>query len=285
MTTIAYRPRGVPELIDAAFQLMRRHYVQLLVLAAMTYLPLFGIFIIVGAPMAMTTNPDDFSGGAFALFFLAMPFLAAWYAVGSAAMLLGASEAYQGRDVVPGQAMSTALKRWWPIIKASLAKLALIYVAFLAVTIAGALLAAALGFLLGPFGFLVILPAFVFPLLVWARFFAVPAVTILEGLGTGESLSRSSTLSEGFRWKILGTLVVAYLIIGAIGMGAWAVTFLIVKNMVFAQIANTLLSLLGFPLVSTIIITIYYDMRIRKEGFDLELLEREIGASSAPQPS
>lgn len=177
-----------------------------------------------------------------------------------------------------------ALARWWPIVKASLAKLVLIYLAFAVVAFGMAILGGVLAASVSPFAVLLVLPAFLFPLLVWARFFAVPAVTVLEGLGTGESLSRSSRLSEGFRWKILGTLIVAYLIIAAIGMGAWGLVFLAFKNMVVAQIANTLLSLLGFPLVSTIIITIYYDMRIRKEGFDLELLEREIGAASAAQP-
>jgi hypothetical protein len=59
--SVAYRPRGVPELIDAAFQLMRRNYVALLVLAAATYLPTFAVVTLISAPAAMSGNPNDMS--------------------------------------------------------------------------------------------------------------------------------------------------------------------------------------------------------------------------------
>ncbi|HJU90962.1 MAG TPA: hypothetical protein VJ672_16375 [Gemmatimonadaceae bacterium] len=277
--SVAYRPRGVPELIDAAFQLTRRHYVPLLVLAAVTYIPTFAVLVLVSAPAAMA---GDASLGTVGLVWvLALPLLLIWYAVGVAAMAIAASEAYQGRGVDPGSALRQALSRWVTIVLACVAK-------WLIIGIAGAVFAIVIGVggaLLGPLAAVLAIPAVALPIMMWTRFFAVPTVTVLENLGASDSLRRSSQLSDGFRWKVLGTYVIAYAIVFAITMAAMVVAMLAVKNMVLAQLASNLLSLLGFPLVGAVGVVLYYDMRIRKEGFDLELMQRELPAASAGQPA
>ena len=277
--SVAYRPRGVPELIDAAFQLTRRNYVPLLVLAAVTYIPTFAVLVLIGAPAAMAG--DDSLGMIGLVWILALPLLLVWYAVGVGAMAIAASEAYQGRAVDPGSALRQALSRWLTIVAACLAKWLLIGVAGLVVGI----IVGVGGAVLGPLAAVLAIPALALPVMMWTRFFAVPTVTVLEGLGTSDSLRRSSQLSQGFRWKVLGTYVVAYAIVFAITMAAMVVAMLVLKNMILAQLASNLLSLLGFPLVGAVGVVLYYDMRIRKEGFDLELMQRELSAESAGQPA
>jgi hypothetical protein len=276
-----HRPRGVPELIDAAFQLMRRNYVPLLVLSALTYIPSFAVVILVSAPAALSgAAPGEISSAMMGTFVIAFPFLMAWYAIGTGAMVAGASEGYQGNTVDPGSAVRTAWRRKWAIILAMLAKAVLLALAAGVATVIVAIGTA----VLGPGGALIAIPAIVLPIAVWVRYFAVPTVTVLEGLGVGASLSRSTHLSAGFRWQIFGTYLVTYAIVTAILLAAMVVTMLLVKNVVLAQIASNLLSLLGFPLVAAIDVVLYYDMRIRKEGYDLELLQRELAAEPVRQP-
>ena len=37
-----------------------------------------------------------------------------------------------------------------------------------------------------------------------------------------------------------------------------------------------------YPLLAVVSTLVYYDLRIRKEGFDLEIMSRELGAAPAP---
>jgi hypothetical protein len=277
--SVTYRPRGVPELIDAAFQLTRRHYVPLLVLAAVTYIPTFAVLLIIGAPAA--TADEDSLGLMGVAWIVATPLLLVWYAVGVAAMAIAASEAYQGRSVDPGSALRQALSRWFTIVMACVAKWVIIGLA----AAVFAIIVGVGGARLGPLAALLAIPAIALPVMFWTRFFAVPTVTVLEGLGATDSLRRSSRLSEGFRWRVLGTYIVAYAIVLAISMAALVVAMMLVKNMLLAQLVSNLLSLLGFPLVGAVSVVLYYDMRIRKEGFDLELMQRELSAPSAGQPA
>jgi hypothetical protein len=195
-------------------------------------------------------------------------------------MIAAASDAYQGTQVDPGTAIKAGFRRFWPIVLASLAKWILI---MLAASVAIILIAIG-SVSIGPFAVLLAIPACAFPFMVWARFFAVPAVTILENLGVGDSLRRSAELSAGFRWRIFGTFVVVYLIMFAIMMTAMMTAMFTIKNLIIAQIASNLFSLLAFPLLSTLIVVLYYDLRIRKEGYDLELMQRELPSVPAGQP-
>ena len=40
-----------------------------------------------------------------------------------------------------------------------------------------------------------------------------------------------------------------------------------------------------YPLLTVVSTMLYYDLRIRKEGFDLEIMSRELGGSATPVPA
>jgi hypothetical protein len=46
---------------------------------------------------------------------------------------------------------------------------------------------------------------------------------------------------------------------------------------VFYTIVNTLSSLITLPLMASVLTVIYFDLRVRNEGFDLQLLARGVG--------
>lgn len=276
--TLAHRPRGVPELIDAAFQLMRRHYVPLLVLAAITYIPSMIFFIVLTLPAVL--SQDEAGVTFFGLALLLMPVMILWYSIGLGALLVAASEAYQGRPVDPSASLRASVKRMWPIIGAQLLKWIVIGVAAGILALVTTIVTAAAG----PLGALVFLPLMALPIIVAVRLFAIPAIPVLEGLGAGASLSRSGQLSRGHGWMIFWTYFVVYAIIVVLVVAATIPGMMIFSNPIIANILSNVLSIFAFPLLGTTGVVLYYDLRIRKEGFDLELMQRQLADAPAGQP-
>jgi hypothetical protein len=115
-----------------------------------------------------------------------------------------------------------------------------------------------------------------------------------------DALSRSANLVQGYWFRVFGTMLLFGLIIavveyavliplqmlggtfikGALGMG-------------LQQIIATALSMVLVPLMMTGLVVLYYDLRVRKEGFDLQVLMGQIApvvgvagaAPMAPTPA
>jgi hypothetical protein len=54
---------------------------------------------------------------------------------------------------------------------------------------------------------------------------------------------------------------------------------------VLSTIINTISSMITLPLYAAVLTIIYYDLRVRKEGFDLSLLARGVGTSAPTGPA
>jgi hypothetical protein len=144
----------------------------------------------------------------------------------------------------------------------------------------GALLAAAFlrGLLVG-LGFLVlIIPGIVF----YAWSFAMPMVVMLEGRRAGEAFSRSNELVRGDTARVLLTLflgfVVLMLLVLAFGAGVGALTDVMGFPARTMNVLGELAMIFAYPIGSVISTLLYYDLRIRKEGFDLEVMAKELAA-------
>lgn len=103
-----------------------------------------------------------------------------------------------------------------------------------------------------------------------AYFAAVPTA-VVEGSGPAESLSRSKKLTDGYRWHIFGLLLVS----GVIGMiigGLAGVLFRgvtgPVQTLLIAVIPNAIAGSLGAVFYGVG----YYQLRVAKEGIDIEQL-------------
>jgi hypothetical protein len=120
---------------------------------------------------------------------------------------------------------------------------------------------------------------FFFPLFyVVARFAVVRQAIVLEDAGTGRALSRSSALSGGLKWHILATLALIVLLLLAVNIGAG---FLIgiIPSRVLVNVLSTTLSVVVGPILGIAETVLYYDLRIRREGFDVEYL---VGRDASP---
>jgi hypothetical protein len=104
---------------------------------------------------------------------------------------------------------------------------------------------------------------------------------MIEGLSRNRAIrQRSRELVRGHRGKVFVIVAAIFLVqvLSQVGLrsmtrffiGAAAVTSI-------APILNGSVDIVISPMSSLAIILLYYDLRIRKEGFDLELLSREIG--------
>jgi hypothetical protein len=117
-------------------------------------------------------------------------------------------------------------------------------------------------------------------LYVVARFFAVASVVVLEDKGPIAAFGRSSELSAGRKGHILKALLLVFLIYFVLSLGVTAVASL-AHSTVVSRVATAAWTIVGWPLVGLTEMVLYYDARIRGEGFDLEHLAASLDASDA----
>jgi hypothetical protein len=174
------------------------------------------------------------------------------------------------------------------------------------VGVGGAVAGSALGRVLGPILIVTTVIAALIAgmaLVAWVlmRFAVSMQIVLLEGLGVFDALSRSGSLTAGNRWRIFVAVVIMVLIVGALGavltMPLAVITMMdalkshVVPTwlQVASSIAGGLNGVITGPLLAITMALIYYDLRIRKEGFDIEAALMAVaaeppiaGAGSAP---
>jgi hypothetical protein len=122
---------------------------------------------------------------------------------------------------------------------------------------------------------------------------AIP-VMLVEGLGGATALGRSFGLVKGYWWATLGRLLVAYILVSvvtfAVSFALLAPAVAIVDDTSFAALAlehaaNFLVSLITTPFIAAVTMLVYFDLRVRKEDFDLALLAERMGGVPAAGPA
>jgi hypothetical protein len=121
-------------------------------------------------------------------------------------------------------------------------------------------------------------------LYVVARFFAVASVVVLEDTGPLSAFGRSSELSEGRKGHILKALLLVFLIYFVLSLGVTAFASL-AHSTVVSRLATAMWTIVGWPLVGLTEMVLYYDARIRGEGFDLEHMAASLDGSGATRPA
>lgn len=120
---------------------------------------------------------------------------------------------------------------------------------------------------------------------------AAPVVLAEDVRGTA-ALRRSWRLVRG-RWRAcFGVLVVGLILTGVITAGLAAVTALVVPGesdsvgrIVADGLAGLVSSAVTTPLTAAFTVVLYFDLRVRKEGFDLELLAERLAAGRPAPPA
>jgi hypothetical protein len=238
MTELGLRPRSATELVDAAFQLYKREPLQFIVALGIIYVP----WMIVSALLGLDSPAELTQLGAAMI--AAFGGILVYTLASGVTTVLGA-DVYFGRQPNIGRAYALVGKRLFPLL----------------VTMLASSLAIGLGFVF------LILPA----LYMIARYFAVVQLVLLEGLGANASLRRTAELSKGHKRHILNTLGLVALVNIAIGIGLNMMTTMI-PSIIVRLVLQTIVSTLVYPMFGITATLLYYDVRIRKEGFDIEYL-------------
>ncbi len=245
MSDLSLRPRSAAELIDAAFRMYRQYFTGFVTLSALVYLPAFILGVIVGR---LTPLIEDMQPGPTMGLFGALILMACWYAIMEAALCIAASDRYLGSEIEPGRALRDALSRAGALVPAKLWTWFVMFWGF----------------------FFFVIPGIYF----FARYFAIPQTILFERIGVGRGLDRSRQLAKGEKWKAIKSLGMVWLIFIAISMGI-GLTLAPdpgTSPSILSQLFSSIVSIIAYPLVPITATLLYYDVRIRREGFDIEFM-------------
>jgi len=238
MQAPAFRARSVPELLDAAFQVMRARYPRLLLAALVICMPAFVLDLFVPAEAGKLTD--------------AVHSLLLAYA--SAAAVVIVSDAYLGQERGLGDVLRAVFSRFGSIWGAGLMKNILVGFGLLLLVVPG-VIAFIVTFAMVPVVML-------------------EGASTSQSFDRSRALARGNkgriffTLALAFTLMLLaylGTLLAVGFLAGlAGGISEFGIT-------VLSQVALTA----AYPFIATVSVLLYYDARIRNEAFDIEMLMEE----------
>lgn len=280
------RPLGVGETLDAGFRLLR-HRFGALVLCSLPWLIPFTILgaIVQGSidpnafDLTTTTTTSDEAGDAAAgqLAGGLIQGIATVFVIGACVRIVSSS--YLGEQVTAGEAMREAVRRA-PALFAT-------YIL--------------IGLIMLPAFVIVIIAPLTFPLLLLDLWIAIklsvvfPAL-VFERIGPPRAIARSWRLTGGHWWRLFGTLVVAglitvvlQLVLGGVAGGVLATSDSVseLTTAIVITAVNLIVLAITYPLIAAIVCVMYFDLRVRNEGFDLQLMAQGLGSGtrfqSAPE--
>jgi len=311
---IPLRPLQFGEILDGSFQTIRRNAASMFG-SALIVQALGAVFIGVITLLTYQLTASLESAGSRAEFNEAMgPFFAMMAGILGVSVLLGfLGSVLQGVLAVPVARSvlnrRTGFRQMWKLAGKRL--LPLLGVAAL-LTLGGMLAAAAvigiavlLFTAMGPGALLIVLPLGLgsFVALVWIglKLMLAPAVIVVEQTGVYDGLLRSWQLTRNNWWRIFGITLVVTLMLGIISQivqipASLAATFIgevvaphpdadtvtstLVLTTVISAIIQALVGSVTFAFQSSVSALIYMDLRMRRDGLDVELMRMlETGAN------
>ncbi len=193
------------------------------------------------------------------------------------------SDSYLGRSPQLRDAIGLGASKIWPLFVVGLGKAIVLGLCVALIGVAGAVIAAGGGKAAGVIiGLLLIVAGMWLVIFVACGYAVTTQVVVLEELGSSfDAFGRSWGLTRGFKRKILVTAVVAGIIFSLpalvfSGLGG----FFRMQNPGLGQTFTVLAAVLPIvmtPLLACVFTLMYYDLRVRREAFDLQLLGRQLG--------
>jgi hypothetical protein len=186
-----------------------------------------------------------------------------------------AARGYRTGAVDVGDAVRTAARRWPALLGATIlaALLPALVFALPGVVVAVGLAADASAVVaIGVAGFLVSLA---FAVITVIRLVLVAPAVVLEQAGPIQSLRRSNELVRGRTGMVLGTMLVVYIIVAIIGsiltlpFQVFGTALGDAVGAVAATAGQIVSSLVTNSLLGVAVVLIYFDRRVRGEGYDL----------------
>jgi hypothetical protein len=286
------RPLGVGDVLDRTFTVYRSKPLVFIGLSAIWYLALVLVFIVLAvavfagalaafARQATTPSPEQIAGAAvgiigFVLVVVIVAILA--FSAQSASLVYAASRRYLATDVTIGESFRAGLSAAGRLFVAGV-------LVFLAIVGAWAVLLIAAALTNQGLAFVIAIPAAIFvTAFLGCSWLVAPVVVVVEKMGPVAALGRAWWLSSGHRGRIFGIQILLFilnlvlsLLIGGIfggfaaagGQGGTPGTLGITS--VVQTLVNLASTIVWAPVEWIAFTVLYYDLRVRKEAFDLQL--------------
>lgn len=283
-----FTPMTVAQILDRTFTLYRNNFLRFITIVALVYIPVALVSTTVMATLVVYFGeeleafqqpgyqgdalPPDVLMQVAAISFATLIFMWLGQELSKAALAKGVSDSYLGKEATVGGAMKALLMRGTFVL-----------IAFIVVGIV---------FAFGSVFCLV--PGIIFG--VW--FSLTTQIIVVENLGPFAAMSRSKQLLSGNMLRAFGLLallwILAFIVVvvafGQLGqqIGSAALPDHRVEQVIVAHLSQAIGQILVMPVVSIAMILFYYDLRIRKEGFDLQILAQTLSTQGTPaddQPS
>jgi hypothetical protein len=268
------RPLGIGEILDAGIKLFMRHWRPLALSVVGLILPVQILSALITASVApeqfdITSSESGVDEGEEAEFLVGQLIILVLTVVtvliATAVCFKAVADAYMGVEPDWRRSLRFAVRRFWALLGLAIVGGLLILLGFLALVIPGIWLAVAYSV-------------------------AVPAL-LLERAGPIQSLRRSFRLVRKRWWPTAGALLVGYVLTAIVGGIVQAVVLflpaLLAEGNTLAGafgsvVGSTLGLLITTPYSAAVVTLVYFDLRVRKEGLDLQLIAEGTGVERDP---
>lgn len=262
MTMPDLRPQSVGEILDATFAIYRRQFPRLFTIAVVSLALPYILQTYVTGQLERVTSPDQFLT-IFAWLLVLMLLFAVFQAVATAATVHVVSESYLGNELTVADAFRRTGPSVWGLIVVWLSVTLIVLFGTALFIVPGIILALGLAF--------------------------STQVLVLERVSPLEAMRRSWTLARGSKGKIFLLIITVGVILLVVLMGSLIALMFVslffaspepgASDPLLTTVSNVvvlIVQLLIFPILPCLLTVTYYDLRVRKEGFDLEVLEAAI---------
>jgi hypothetical protein len=287
------RPLNFGEILDGALVIYRRHFglflkLAVIVLAGPVLLLAYLATRWLGSLLLQTsgalTQPPNM--GALLLIFpvVILYYLASLVLTAGTVRII--SDSYLGRPPQLADALSLGIAKLWGLVVVGLGKGIIVFLVILGVGIGMALLSVIMRGA-GAAGVLVLVAAgFACAWLVvfiLCGYGVTTPVLVLENLTSAfDAFGRSWDLTRNFKGKVFGVAVVGVLLFNA--LPSWVLQALSAAARgslpgvsIGLAVLATLVPVLLTPALAAVWTLMYYDLRVRREAFDLQVLSRQLG--------
>jgi hypothetical protein len=286
------RPLGVGDVLDRTFTVYRSKPLVFIGLSAIWYLLLVLVFIVLAVAIfagalaafsrqATNPSPEQIAGAAVGIIgFVLVAVIVAILAISaqSSSLVYAASRRYLAKDVAIGDSFRSGLSAAGRLFVAGVLVFLAIVGVWAVLLIVAALTQQGLAFALA------VLAGIVATAYLACSWLVAPVVVVVEKMGPIAALGRAWRLSGGNRWRILGIQVLLFilnlvlsLLIGGIFGGLSAAAGQSSQpgqlgvSTVISSLVNLASTIVWAPVEWIAFTVLYYDLRVRKEAFDLQL--------------
>lgn len=265
MSDLRLRARSVTEIVDAAFQLYKRDPLEYILVAAVAYAPVIIVQLVFLRSVRVLAGPNATLWTTSLIVGILSLFV---YALMTAVLSRFASDVYLGKPASL-RAVLRDVTRVVPSVVLATFGVVFFWMAGFVPIFVGIVL---------KFWWLVGLGVpFVIGWMFYAmaRLFAVYQVIILEQPDVVRAFARSNALSRGRKGHIILTMILVFLIFFGLSMAVGLLSGIISVfsgNLAASTALQSLFTVVSYPLIAITQVILYYDTRIRAEGFDIELM-------------